>query len=333
MKRVTIRDVAALAGVSSATVSRALNDHPAISEETKKAVRDACRTLNYVPDITARGLSGHKTYTIGVIIPDISNPHYSALCTSIEGCAAKMGYRVLLTNTLYDADHELDAIGRMLSQRVDGLLISACSPGSQKEHASLIANLPCVYLGSNHGPSCSYVEVDNERGAYKAAQYLYHLGHREITFMGGRPGSRTLEQRLSGYRRSLLQNGLVLNEIVCPEENGSLRRWCYEQARNMFGRGVIPDAFIAFSDMIAMQILDAAEEYNLRVPEHFSVVGFDDIAFGRLPQISLTSVSLQIFEMGQLAVERLLEKIGGNNRLTMDVLQPELMVRDTCRRI
>lgn len=322
MKRVTIRDVAALAGVSSATVSRALNDHPAISPETKQLVREACRTLRYVPDITARGLSGHRTYTIGVIIPDISNPHFSALCTSIEGCAAEKGYRVLLTNTLYDPAYELEAIGRMLSQRVDGLLISACSPQSQEQHAPLVGGVPCVYLGSNHGSACSYVEADHEQGAYQAAQYLYHLGHREITFLGGRRGSRTLEQRIGGYRRSLLANGLTPHELEEPEQAGSL-----------FRRGVVPDAFIAYSDVVAMQLLDAAETHGVRVPEDVSVVGFDDIVFGRLPQIGLTTVSLRIAETGVLAVERLLEKIGGDQRLTADILQPELLVRNTCRRI
>lgn len=333
MKRVTIREVAALAGVSSATVSRALNNHPAISEETKCSVREACRALNYVPDITARGLSGHKTHTIGVIVPDISNPYFAGICTAVERRAAELGYRVLLTNTLYDPAHELDAIERMLSQRVDGLLISACTPHSQEGHAPLLRSVPCIYLGSNHGTACSYVEVDNERGAYKAVQYLWHLGHREIAFIGGRAGSRGLELRLDGYRRSMLQNGLLIQEFVGPEDDSLQQSWCYDQARNLFGRGAIPGAIIAFSDILAMQILNAAEQFGLRAPDDFSIIGFDDISFSRLPQISLTTVSLRLPEMGRLAAERLLEKVNGDDRLTADVVQPELMIRSTCRRV
>lgn len=333
MKRVTIRDVAALAGVSRSTVSRVLNDHPSIGAHTRKAVRDACKALNYVPDINARGLAGQKTHTIGVIVPDISNPYFSALCTAVEACAAEKGYRVMLTNTLHDPAYELDAVGQMYAQRVDGMVVSAVSPQSQKRHAPLLGDIPCVYLGSNHGPDCSYVEVDNERGTYEATQYLYRLGHRNIVFLGGRKGSRTLEQRLAGYRRSILRNGLTAYEYIAEEEDGPAAVWCYEQACKLFRAGAVPDAFIAYSDRRAIQILDAAEACGLRVPEDFSLVGFDDIAFGGLPQMMLTSVSQRSEQAGRLAVERLLEKIGGDVRRTADILEPELMIRGTCRKI
>ena len=116
MKKVTVRDVAALAGVSSSTVSRVLNDHPTISPKTQKIVRDACKALNYVPDIAAKGLAGHETHTIGIIVPDISNPYFSALCTAAERYAAERNYRVILTNTLHNPAYELDAVDQMLSQ-------------------------------------------------------------------------------------------------------------------------------------------------------------------------------------------------------------------------
>ena len=125
MRRVTIRDVTQRAGVSSSTVSRVLNDSASISQRTRQAVQEACQALHYVPDITARGLSGHKTHTIGIIVPDISNPYFSALCTAAEAGASARGYRAILCNTLYEPVNELDAIERMLSQRVDGLLVAA----------------------------------------------------------------------------------------------------------------------------------------------------------------------------------------------------------------
>lgn len=333
MKRVTIRDVAALAGVSPTTVSRALNDHPAISAKTREKVREACQALNYVPDITARGLSGHTTNTIGVVVPDISNPYFSSLCAAIEGCAAEHGYQVLLANTLHNPEHELDAIDRMLSQQVDGAIISAYSPQLQEKHAALMGDLPCVYLGSNHGPECSYVEIDNDRGAFEAAQYLCHLGHRKIVFLGGRTGSRTLEQRLAGYRRSMVMNGLSPREIVAPDRVLKLRGWCHERAMELFAGEDIPDAVIAYSDAIAMQVLDAAQWHGFHAPEDYSIVGFDNISIGRLPQIHLTSVSQKKFRSGRLAVERLIQKIDGDQRQTADVLQPELMIRSTCRKI
>lgn len=332
MKRVTVRDIAAVAGVSSSTVSRALNDHPAISPQTKQAVRDACKVLNYVPDLTAKGLSGHETNTIGIVVPDISNPYFSALCTAMEGRAAEAGYRAILINTLHDPAYELDAIDQLLSHKVDGMLITACSPDSQSGHGALLGNTPCVYLGSNHGPCCSYVETDNARGAYEAAQYLHLLGHRRILFLGGRRGSRTLEQRLAGYRHSMALNGLPCREITWTGEESGLLEWCGQQAEDLFRSGERPDAILAYSDMAAVRVLEAAEACGLQVPEDFSLVGFDNITFGGLPQIGLTTVSQRKFQAGRLAVDRLLEKIRGRDAATEDILRPELIIRATCRK-
>lgn len=335
MRRVTIRDVAERAGVSSSTVSRVLNGSASISPATAQAVREACQALHYVPDFTARGLSGHKTHTIGIIVPDISNPYFSALCMAAEASASACGYRAILCNTLHEPVNELDAIDRMLSQRVDGLLIAAHSPYTQAQHAALLGALPCVYLGSNHGPGCSYVEVDNELGAYEAAQYLHRLGHRRIVFLGGRQGSRTLEQRLRGYRRSMLSNGFTPRPIAAPDGTEDLRAWCHQEAGRLF-REAGPsglDAIIAYSDILAMQVLEAAEDCGLRAPEDFSIIGFDDIALGRLPHIRLTTVSQQEARAGELAVRRLLAQINDGADATGDILEPELRIRSTCRRI
>ncbi len=379
MKRVTIRDVAALAGVSRSTVSRVMNGHPAISDETRQMVLAACEALHYVPDVMARALAGQGTHTIGIVVPDSSNPYFSALCTAAEACAAEYGYRVILTNTLHDPDDERDAVERMIAQRVDGMLISACSPASQEEHGALPGGIPCIYWGNNHGPHCSFVEADNARGAYEAAQYLVCLGHRKICFLGGRQGSRTLALRLEGYRRSMMQNGLspweivcqeqtgglkdrkicflggrqgsrtlalrlegyrrsmMQNglspwEIVCQEQTGGLKDWCGAQASAMFQAGIVPDAFLAYSDTIAVRIIEAAETAGLSAPKDFSIIGFDNILFSRLPQIGLTSVSQKKFEAGRMAVTRLLEKINGRQGETSDLLKPELIVRSTCRK-
>ena len=332
MKRATIYDVSKLAGVSPATVSRALRNQATISETTKQRVREACEQLDYVPDIVAQGLSGQKTYTIGIVIPDISDPYFSALCSAIERHCADYGYRVLLSNTLHQSQSEVRAVEQMISQQVDGLLISAHSMETQEQHRQLIGNLPCVYLGNNHTDDCSYVEVDNERGAYEAAQYLYMLGHRRIAFLGGRRDSRTLELRLEGYRRAMQSHGLEQIELVAPKEVMTMRSWCYDRAMECFQGGRVFDAVIAYTDVIAMRVLDAAERCGLRVPDDISLIGFDD-SFGRLNNIRLSTVSQQKGRTGQLAVERLIDQINGNMEKTADILDPELMIRDTCRRI
>ena len=328
-KRATIKDVAALAGVSAATVSRALDDHPEISHETKARVRAACAELGYVPNAAARGLTGQATHTIGLVVPDISNPYFSAMATAIEQTAAASGYRVFLSNSLRKPEQELRAIENFMARQVDGILISPISPQTQARHRDILGSTPCVYLGVNHGEDCSYVMADNEAGAYQAARYLLRLGHRDILFLGGRPTSRTRELRVQGFRRALAEAGLEGRELPAPPDVTLLRQWSYEAASELL-KGPLPGAIFAFSDITALKIMEAAEERGVRIPEDVSLVGYDNIAFTALPRIHLTTVSQHKFQQSRIAVERLLEKIDGSAENTVDLLEPELIIRSTC---
>ena len=328
-KRATIKDVAALAGVSAATVSRALDDRPEISSETKERVRSACAQLGYVPNAAARGLAGHATHTIGLVLPDISNPYFSGMATAIEETAAAHGCRVFLSNSLRKEDRELRAIENLVARQVDGILVNPVSPESQLRHREVLGGLPCVHLGANHDESPSYVMADNETGAYAAARYLIRLGHRDILFLGGRTTSRTREQRIRGFRRALAEAGLEGRELPAPPNVTLMRQWSYETALELL-KGPLPDAIFAYSDMTALKVLEAAEERGVRIPEDLSMVGYDNIAFGALHRIHLTTVSQHKYQQGQIAVERLLEKINGSRAHTEDILEPELIIRSTC---
>lgn len=330
-KRTTIKDVAALAGVSFATVSRALDDRLEISQETKEKVRAACAQLGYVPNVAAKGLTGQATHTIGVVVPDVSNPYFSGVATAIEQKAAEEGYRVLLSNSLRLPEQEMRGIENFMARQVDGMLIAALSPESQTRHKDILGNLPCVYLGVNHGEDCSYVMADNEGGAYEATRYLVGLGCRDILFFGGRITSRTRALRLQGFHRALAEAGLEGRDLAAVDEGGLLRDWSYRKARELFSAGDLPDAIFAFSDITALKVLEAAEECGVRIPEDVSLMGYDNISFAALPRVDLTSVSQQKYRLGQLAVERLLEQIGGSKQQTVDLLQPKLMIRSTCK--
>ena len=328
-KRATIKDVAALAGVSAATVSRALDDRPEISAETKVKVRAACAQLGYVPNAAARGLAGQATHTIGLVVPDISNPYFSGMATAIEETAAAHGCRVFLSNSLRKEDRELRAIENLVARQVDGILVNPVSPESQLCHREVLGGLPCVYLGANHDESPSYVMADNETGAYAAARYLIRLGHRDILFLGGRTTSRTREQRIRGFRRALAEAGLEGRELPAPPNVTLMRQWSYETALELL-KGPLPDAIFAYSDMTALKVLEAAEERGVRIPEDLSMVGYDNIAFGALHRIHLTTVSQHKYQQGQIAVERLLANIHGSRAHTEDILGPELIIRSTC---
>nr|WP_325300778.1 LacI family DNA-binding transcriptional regulator [uncultured Dysosmobacter sp.] len=329
-KRATIKDVAALAGVSFSTVSRALDDHPGISPDTKERVRAACERIGYVRNIAAQGLTGQSIHTLGMIVPDVSNPYFSGMATAIEQRAAEKGYRLLLSNSMRDQEQELKGIDSFLSRKIDGILIAAISPQSQALHKEMLGNLPCVYMGVNHGEDCSYVMADNDAGAYEAVRYLVGLGHRDILFFGGRETSRTRTLRLQGFRRALTEAGLEGRCLPAPSEGGLMRQWSYERALELFQTRPLPDAIFAYSDMTALKIMEAAEECGIRIPEDISLLGYDNISFAALPRIHLTTVSQHKFRMGEIAVERLLGQIRGNQERTVDLLRPELIIRSTC---
>ena len=292
-------------------------------------MRAACTQLGYVPNAAARGLAGQSTHTIGLVVPDVSNPYFSGMTTAIEQTAAQHGYRVLLSNSMRDPEQELRAIDNFLARQIDGILISPVSIQSQARHRALLGDLPCVYLGVNHNQERSYVVADNEAGAYAATRYLLRLGHRDILFLGGRAASRTRELRLRGFYRALEEAGLEGRDLPAPDAVSELRQWSYDQAVELLN-GPLPDAVFAFSDVTALKILEAAEEQDLQVPEDFSLVGYDNIGFAALSRIHLTTVSQRKFQQGRIAMERLLEQIQGNTAKTVDLLEPELMIRSTC---
>lgn len=330
MKKATIKDVAALAGVSFATVSRALDDRPEIRPETKAKVLAACEQLGYVRDLAARSLAGQATYTLGLVVPDISNPYYAGMATEVVHTAAKHGYRVLLSNSMRKPEQELQAIDSFAARQIDGILISAISPQTQLQHKKILGDLPCIYLGANHDGDCNYVMSDNERGTYDATRYLISLGHRDILFLGGRESSRTRSMRIHGFQRALGEEGLTGRMIPAPSDVGLLRQWSYECALELL-KGPLPDAIFAFSDLTALKVLEAAEVRGVHIPEDVSLMGYDNVSFARLPRIHLTTVSQKKRQQGRIAVEKLIEIIQGQTQKTEVLLQPKLMIRSTCR--
>ena len=167
-------------------------------------------------------------------------------------------------------------------------------------------------------------------GAAIAVRYLLQLGHRDLVFLGGRADSLTRVQRVRGFRRALREHGLSGRVLPAPPDTRELRQWAYEQALALFGERTLPHAVLAFSDLTALRILEAAEERGIRVPEDLSLVGYDNVSYAAIPRIHLTTVSQHKFQQGRIAVERLLCQIQGDRRPTADLLQPELVVRSTC---
>ena len=332
MKRVTIKDVAARAGVSFATVSRVLDDRPEISGATKERVRAACNELGYVPNIAARGLVKKNTKTIGLVVTDISNPYFSGIANAVEETARKNGYRVLLCNSYREQARETAVLDSLLRQQIDGLIISPVSPDTQKRLEAIRGIPPLVYLGNNHDGHCSYVMIDNKRGAYEGTRYLICLGHREIAYVAGRADSMIMHHRHAGYLQAMREAGLEGRIYPCAVGDNSPNR-NYDIAKRVLTEGPLPTAIFAYSDRAAYDVMRVADERGIRIPEDLSLIGFDNLSYSALPRINLTSVSQHKYELGRIAVARLLDKIGGDAIEHHDVLAPELIIRTTCRKL
>lgn len=327
---VTIKDVARAAGVSPSTVSRALNDSPLVNEETKARIRRTAARLGYEQNDLARGLVKGSSGAVGLIVPDITNPFFADIARGVGEVARTRGYGVLLCSTEGDPELERSQLQLLRRKRVDGFLLTAVTADDPHLDDLAQAGVPFVLVSRLvRAVDAPFVVVDDRQGARLAVEHLVGLGHRKIGFIGGPANVQSSQDRMAVYR-----------EIVATQRLPVRKRWAvyadFTQAagRNegyrMLGLPHRPTAVFAANDMIALGVLEAAEDLGLRVPEVLSVVGYDDIRYASLPRIQLTTVAQPTQEMGRIATEYLVDVIEGRRRQKLrKVLLPKLVVRGT----
>ncbi len=327
----TIKDVAQLAGVSYTTVSRALNDKRGVNRKTKLKVLEAAAKLKYRPNALARGLVNKRSDSIGLVIPDITNPFFPKVARGIEDGANEAGYSTIFCNTNWEHSKEKRYIDLLVEKRVDGIILAPISPAVTFFPKSLRSRVPIVYVDKVPQDSIgSFVMIDNVRGGYLATKHLIDSGYRDIGFIGAPNDSSTIDERLKGYRIALEEHGVKLNE-------GHIRFGDYRREtgfniiRKMIREKSYPRAIFAENDLLALGALQGAKEEGLSVPEDLAIVGFDDIPMASFPEVSLTTVCQPKYRMGRLAVEILLEAIEGGEEFAPRrvVLEPELIIRKT----
>jgi LacI family transcriptional regulator len=306
---VSIRDVAAAAGVSIATVSRVLSpESPQISmrQETRERVEKAIAELGYRPNDLARALLHQRTATVGLVLPDISNPYYPPLVRGVEDVASAHGYRVVLCNTDRNPDKLAAYLETLVKTRVDGIVIAggylAADLGSLTLLRTYRTKLVAVGRHELEHPS---VRIDNVAATRRATEYLIGLGHREIAFLGGPEGSTTAQDRRAGYRAAMAAAGLV--EPAGGVQDGEFdERSGYEHAGALLGSARRPTAFLCANDRIAFGAYAALADAGLSVPRDASVVGFDDVPMASFVRPTLTTVAVPTYEIGQEAMRLLL---------------------------
>lgn len=322
---VSIKDIAERAKVSPSTVSRALSDHPHISEETKAQVRKLASEMGYTPSLVARSLVTQDTATIGVVITEASDPYLSDLVMSIERTAQECGYSVLLSSSYFDAVRELRSVYAFHGRRVRGIVVV----GSQvaQGYLDLDEHLPPITL-TNSPTYPSSVSCDNVSGARQAVEHLYQLGHRRVAYVGSRRSQSSNSARMSGYLQILAEHGLTFDPSLVFEHDGTLGGG-REAAQALLCSDPLPTGVFCFNDMTAIGLLNALQRRGVRVPEQVSVVGFDDIEFAAHCFPALTTVRQPTDEMGRCLVELLQTLIEGREDVEPKMLSADLVIRGT----
>ncbi|MBM3471029.1 MAG: LacI family transcriptional regulator [Armatimonadetes bacterium] len=328
----TIREVAEAAGVSVATVSRVVSesDHR-VAAATRSRVLAAVARLNYQPNLVAQGLKSRVTRTVGLIVPDISNPFFPAIVRGIEDTANQAGLAVLLCNTYEDLAKERSYLALLRKRMVDGFIFATV--GANTEHLRMLRRqrMPAVLIArAPGGVDMDAVLVDNRRGEREAVEHLLHLGHRRIAFIGGPATLPVAGERLAGYRDALGAAGIPVDPALVFD-GGFRPEGGAAAVEALLSRRVKFTAIVAANDLMAIGAMEDLHRRGRRLPGDVAVVGFDDITFASLVEPPLTTVAQPKYQMGRLAMERLLELLnGGASRPRRLVLEPRLVVRESC---
>lgn len=336
MQHVTIKDIARLAGVSATTVSRALNNSADISSETRERILDICRQQGYHTNLLAKSLISSRSQVIGVILPSLSGPFYASLALHVETCAKQSGYQVMLCCGKPSDGNINELFEFLLRQRVDGILMSSANNSAYELLYKYGAAVPAVLLGASPQETSPFrinsVGMDNYMGGRMAAEYLHDLGHRDVLYLGLRGGSATHRRRHRGFTDAASAWGMRVRTIENETDVSSMEAG-YRLAQQAFSEDFRETAAFAASDMIALGVLQAADEQGIPVPERLSVLGFDNIDYAGLPKIQLTTFSQDVNAMARESVRLLLELIEGEEQAvyTRKLLLPGLVERKSCR--
>lgn len=319
-------DVAKLAQVSPATVSRVLSNSPHVSEDTRRKVLDAVAELGYTPNRLASNFRKMRSKTVIVVLPGISNPFFAQILKAFNDVAHQRGYHVLLGDTGNDLNVERQFVELVREKFVEGCVL-ATARIPKAEIARLSEGTPVVL-------ACEYVEgldiptvaIDNVGAAEAATQYLISLGHRRIAHLTGPLGIVLSRDRLKGYRQALANSGIPIVEEYIQEGDFNVRSG-YELTRKLLSMEHRPTAIFTANDEMAVGAVRAARQLGLEVPGQLSVVGFDDIPLSTLVEPPLTTICQPKYQIGAQSMNMLLDLIEGREEARKQVVLPFQLIR------
>lgn len=336
----TIKDIARELNLSASTISRALKDYPGISDETKRKVKEVAEKMNYRPNAIALSLRKSRSFTIGVIIPEVVHFFFSTVISGIEEIANSRGYNVILAQTNEQLAREISSIETMLSNQIDGVLVSYSKETKSFEHFTRVLDqgFPIVFFDRAPAiPNAINVIVDDYQGSFDATAHLISQGYKNIVHLAGPKTLKISIDRENGYKAALEKNGIPVNPaniISCPL--GTLEEGQKLVSELLISLPERPDAFFSCNDIGAVGAIKACRDAGLKMPLEVGIVGFSDWQFCSMLDPQLSSVSQPGFMMGARATEILIDIIEKKlDPETMEqtlILETKLMERDSSKR-
>ena len=334
-KRVTAKDVAKALGISTMTVSRALNNKPNVSEETRRKVRQTSRTIGYFPNHIAKSLVLRKTDTIGVVVPEITHSFFPEVVSGIEEICYKKGYHLILAHSAENANRETDVIYTLTSNQVDGLLISTAQTVEDfLVYQQIIQRgLPLVFYDrcvKGIGASC--VSIDDEECASQITEHLIEHDYYPIAHISGPSRISIGISRQNGFKKALKKHHLEIKDKLIVEA-GLQEADGYQAMQQIFklSRGEWPRAVVAVNDPAAFGAMNAIYERKLKIPDDIAIVGFSDDIRAELMPTPLTTIRQNAYEVGKKAVEKLIAVINNDSDNNEEIIVTgELIIRKSC---
>lgn len=327
---VTMRDVAQKAGVSIKTVSRVVNDQGEISDETRQRVMTAITELGYRPSRIARAMVTQRTHTVGMVIPDITNPFFPEVARGVQDLAQAKDYNVFICNTDEYGQEEMQTLYSLADQAVDGIIVFTSIVSDEKLRAFADSFRPIIIINRYfEHPNVGLVIVDNYRGARLAMAHLLEKGHTAIATFTGNSASPAKIRRVRGYSDALTEAGLPVNQNWIIPDTPNMTNG-YQATRQLLTQYPQITAIFAYNDLLALGALRACFELGRRVPADCAVIGFDDIQFASMVTPSLTTVHYDKYALGQMAINRLFEMIETPQATFSSIdVEVKLMIRES----
>ncbi|GAA4234681.1 LacI family DNA-binding transcriptional regulator [Postechiella marina] len=331
---VTLKKLAQILDLSTSTVSRALNDHPDISEETRTKVKNLAQSMNYVPNIFAKGFRNHKTNIIGVVVPNITHYFTTTMVRGILEEAAIRGYRVIISESNNDVKKQTEMLNTMMQFGVDGILASLTKMTRDVDAVLQTLNkLPLILFDkvSNKIP-CTQVTINDEEAAYNAIEHLINIEKKRIAIIKEREFSYTSEKRYAGYLRALKEHNIKVDDkLVISVDDISL-----EQGKRMTNHLLSiknrPDAIFAITDSAAVGVIQTLKKFNIKIPEDIAVIGFSNSRLSTVIEPNLTTVDQPGETIGRNAIKYLIDEIENKTQIVsnkMIEIKGSLIIRDS----